>query len=206
MNKLPIALLSGAALVLTSCYVPYGTYGSYNTGVAAPVAYDTSAAWSAATYDASGYPIYGYSYGQPVYGYTDAGVAITTIAALTALCCIPNWGPADWYRGPAYHPRGRRYSSPPRHPNNHKPNVRPSHNNHSSHNSHNNHSVNRNHNTNVNKNVNINVNKGNNRSNVRPSAKPNTKTNVRNNTKTNVRTNNKGTDRHTKIEEIKKSH
>lgn len=139
-NKLPIAIVGGAALLLSSCYVPYGTYGTYGgapvatapvaTAAVAPaagaVAYDANAAWSAASYDASGYPIYGYSYGQPVYGYTDAGVAITTMAALTALCFIPDWGPASWYRGPAYAPRGQRFASPPRYSRGHSPNVRPS--------------------------------------------------------------------------------
>ncbi len=141
MNKLPIALIAGSSLALVSCYVPYGTYaGAAPVATApiatapvaaapvatAPVVYDTSSQWVSASYDANGYPIYGYSYGQPVYGYTDAGVAITTAAALTALCFIPDWGPASWYHGPAYNPRGHRYASPPRYNKGHQPNVRPS--------------------------------------------------------------------------------
>lgn len=159
MNKITVAVLSGASLLLSSCYVPYGTYGvygSYGTTV------DSSVSWSAASYDANGYPIYGYSYGQPVYGYTEAGVAITTIAAITALCCIPDWGPASWYRGPAYHPHGHRYHQPPHHPHGHKPGQRPpSNHGPSGHNGnqHVNHNVNRNTNHNVNRNVNHNANR-----------------------------------------------
>lgn len=144
MNKIPVAILAGASLALSSCYVPYGTYGAYGTY---GTTVNSSVAWSAASYDANGYPIYGYSYGQPVYGYTDAGVAITTIAALTALCFIPDWGPASWYRGPAYHPHGHRHSSPPHHPSGHSPSKRPAANHPSNHgpsgNNHASHNVNR---------------------------------------------------------------
>ncbi len=127
MNKLPIAIITKVALFATACCAPCNAQGVVVAPVAAPpvvAPVAANVAWSAATYDANGYPIYGYSYGQPVYGYTEAGVAITTIAALTALSFIPNWGPAHWYRGPVYAPRGHRYAQPPRYAHGHNPGHR----------------------------------------------------------------------------------
>lgn len=132
MNKQPLALMAKAALLFASCCTPCSaqatvvttTTATTTTTAVAPA----PAAWTTASYDANGYPIYGYAYGQPVYGYSAAGVAITNLAALTALCYIPNWGPASWYRGPAYAPNGLRFAAPPKYSQGHSPNVRPSNN------------------------------------------------------------------------------
>ncbi len=111
----------------TSCVVrPDGSYAPYGTYSVATNGYNTSVAWTNASYDANGFPIFGYSYGRPVYGYTEAGVAIFTVAALTALCFVPRWSPAPWYRGHwHYPPHCHRVAAPPRHPHGHAPHVRP---------------------------------------------------------------------------------
>lgn len=117
-----LALLTGASVVCSSCVVPDSGYVSY----AVPGSVSAGAAWTNASYDANGFPIFGYSYGRPVYGYTSAGVAIFSIAALTALCYVPYWGPARWYHGPYYYPRGvHRVPAPPRFPHGHNPGMRP---------------------------------------------------------------------------------
>ena len=121
------ATLAGAALLLSSCVVtPIDGYGSFTystNGYSASV----SAGWTAASYDANGFPIYGYSYGRPVYGYTAAGVAIFSIAALTALCFVPDWGPAPWYHGHwHYPPHIHRIACPPHYSHGHYPGRRPS--------------------------------------------------------------------------------
>lgn len=121
------ALVAGSSVLLNSCaYDPYmslgvsASVGNGLTGVSA------SAAWTNASYDTDGFPIYGYSYGRPVYGYTAAGVAIFTIAALTAACYVPYWAPAEWYIGTYYYPRHiHRCWAPPCCPHHHHPHVRP---------------------------------------------------------------------------------
>ncbi len=119
-----IAALAAAALLLSSC-APL-TYGGYNTVSYSTNGYSSSVAWTNASYDANGFPIFGYSYGRPVYGYTSDGVAIFTIAALTALCFVPHWNPAPWYRGHwHYPPRIHRVAAPPRYPHGHLPHKRP---------------------------------------------------------------------------------
>ena len=119
-----IAALAGVSLLCTSCVVgPYDGYGtfSYSTN-----GYSSTVAWTSASYDANGFPIYGYSYGRPVYGYTATGAAIFTIGALTALCFVPDWGPAPWYRGHwHYPPHIHRAPAPPHHAPDHHPDMRP---------------------------------------------------------------------------------
>lgn len=117
-----LALLAGVSVVYSSCVAPTSGYISYNS----PYGVSTGVAWTNASYDSEGFPIFGYSYGRPVYGYTAAGAAIFTIAALTALCYVPHWGPASWYHGHAHYPHGiHRVAAPPRHPAGHAPSVRP---------------------------------------------------------------------------------
>ena len=82
-----IAAVAGVAVVCSSCAYPNVGYSSYTV----PGTVSAGVAWSNASYDASGFPIFGYSYGRPVYGYTSAGEAVFTIAALTALCFVPYW-------------------------------------------------------------------------------------------------------------------
>ena len=111
-----------AALGLSSCAVyDYPMYTSASVGVSGP-GWSASAAWSDARYDANGFPIFGYSYGQPVYGYTASGAAVFTFAALTASCWVPSWAPAHWYCGHWPYPRHiHRVSCPPKHPAWHHP-------------------------------------------------------------------------------------
>ncbi len=125
--RISIAAVLVAAMFCTSCVVrPDGSYAPYGTYSVSTNGYDTSVAWTNASYDANGFPIFGYSYGRPVYGYTEAGVAIFTIAALTALCFVPRWKPAPWYHGHwHYPPHCHRVAAPPRHPHGHAPHVRP---------------------------------------------------------------------------------
>lgn len=136
-----IALALCPVLFLTSCVYEYpaysggayygggGYYGVDGYGYASnPYIYSAgvSAAWTPASYDADGFPIYGYSYGRPVYGYTEAGVAIFTLAAITAACCVPRWEPAPWYHGHWHYPHGcHRYDVPHHFPHGHCPGVRP---------------------------------------------------------------------------------
>ena len=128
-----VAFLAGTSLMVTSCNSAYPTYGGVAVGVGpGGVGVSASAEWTNASYDADGYPIYGYSYGRPVYGYTAAGVAIFTLAALTTAYYLPYWGCAHWcHRHDVYvHycPRHcHRCWAPDRCPRGHHPHVRPSH-------------------------------------------------------------------------------
>lgn len=136
-----VAVALCPVLFLTSCVYEYPTYsgGAYYGGAAYygadaygyssnPYIYSAgvSAAWTPASYDADGFPIYGYSYGRPVYGYTEAGVAIFTLAAITAACLVPRWEPAPWYHGHWHYPHGcHRVDAPHHFPHGHCPGMRP---------------------------------------------------------------------------------
>lgn len=118
---------AGLALLFSSCETLYiDGYGSYSSsGYYAP-SYSCSVAWTAASYDANGFPIYGYSYGRPVYGYTTAGSPIFSINLLYAGCYVPNWGPASWCHSHHHYPHGVHHApKPPKHHHDHKPGVRP---------------------------------------------------------------------------------
>ena len=130
-NGILVAVLACTSLVVTSCYTPYPTYGGVAVGVG-PGGVSTSVEWTSASYDADGYPIYGYSYGRPVYGYTAAGVAIFTLAALTTAYYLPYWGCAHWCHHHDvyvhYCPSHcHRCWAPDRCPRGHHPHVRPPH-------------------------------------------------------------------------------
>lgn len=121
MKYISAAVLAGAALLFCSCEPMY--YGAMGMGMNG---FDTSVAWTNASYDASGFPIYGYSYGRPVYGYTSAGTAIFAVGALSSSCYVPHWGPAPWYSGGWRYPaRIHRAPAPPRFPSGHQPAIRP---------------------------------------------------------------------------------
>ena len=129
IKSIVVASITGVAMLLSSCVIDPGVYGasvSYTATTGYGATDSTSVAWTNASYDSNGFPIYGYAYGRPVYGYTEAGVAIYTIAALTALCFVPDWGPAPWYHGPHhYPPHIHRVPAPPRYDHGHKPHHRP---------------------------------------------------------------------------------
>lgn len=127
--KNKITILAAAALAavgLSSCVVhDYPLYTSASVGVSGN-GWSTSVAWTDARYDVNGFPIFGYSYGQPVYGYTSSGVAVFSFAALTSSCCVPSWAPASWYCGHWHYPRHiHRVSCPPRFPAGHHPGRKP---------------------------------------------------------------------------------
>ena len=119
-------MIAVSALLLNSCAVyDYPMYTSASVGVGGH-GWNTSVSWTNASYDVNGFPIYGYSYGRPVYGYTPAGVAIFSIAAITAACLVPDWGPASWYCGHWHYPRHvHRVRVPHRYPAGHFPGNRP---------------------------------------------------------------------------------
>lgn len=125
MKKFPaavVAVLSCSAVFLSSCVYEVPVYrggAAYSYSSAAPV-------WTEASYDANGFPIFGYYGGRPVYGYTAEGVAVFTFAALTAACLVPLWAPAPWYHGHWHYPHHiHRVSAPVRFPHDHCPAMRP---------------------------------------------------------------------------------
>lgn len=120
-----MAMLAGVSVICSSCVAPSGGYASYTVPTSGGT-FSAGVSWTDASYDSNGFPIFGYSQGRPVYGYTASGAAIFTIAALTALCFVPHWGPASWYRGGYHYPSGiHRVSAPPKFPKGHRPGVRP---------------------------------------------------------------------------------
>ena len=125
MSKLSaamVAVLCCSGLFLNSCMYEVPVYGgvSYNNG------YSYANTWEASSYDANGFPIFGYYRGRPVYGYTPEGVAIFTFAALTAACLVPLWAPAPWYHGHWHYPHHiHRVSVPPHCPHDHHPSMHP---------------------------------------------------------------------------------
>lgn len=119
-----MALIAGVSVMYSSCVAPSAGYATFSSPGGTV---STGVAWTDASYDADGFPIFGYSNGRPVYGYTSTGAAIFTIAALTALCFVPHWSPASWYSGHYHYPKGiHRVSAPPRYPKGHSPARRPS--------------------------------------------------------------------------------
>ena len=132
-NRILVAVLACSSLFVTSCDTLGPVFGGLSVGVGpGGVGVSASAEWTSASYDASGYPIYGYSYGRPVYGYTSAGVAIFTLAALTTAYFLPQWGCASWchhhdvyvhYCPHHYH----KCWAPDRCPRGHQPHMRPAH-------------------------------------------------------------------------------
>lgn len=112
------------ALVLPSCgpewHADYFDAGGSHGGVYA------SSGWSNSLYDASGFPIYGYYDGRPVYGYSSSGVPIFSFSLLTSSCYVPSWSPAPYYCGHWSYPHHVcRRPLPPRYPHHHHPGMRP---------------------------------------------------------------------------------
>ncbi len=111
-------------MLLNSCSTDYGVWGS-SVMYSSP-GYNSSVAWTDARYDVNGFPIYGYSYGRPVYGYTSSGSAIYSLAALTSLCYVPDWSPAPWYNGAHRHPHHCHHApAPSKYDHGHRPGRRP---------------------------------------------------------------------------------
>lgn len=124
MKAAAVAVMCCSGLFLNSCMYEVPVYGgvSYNNGYGGV----SVSAWTDASYDANGFPIYGYYYGRPVYGYTAEGVAIFTFAALTAACFVPHWDPAPWYHGHWHYPHHIHRVNVPHHcPHDHRPAQRP---------------------------------------------------------------------------------
>ena len=118
-----LAIAAGVVLLSTSCEIYPNGYSSFTYSTNG---YSSSVAWTAASYDANGFPIYGYSYGRPVYGYTVSGSPIFSINLLYAGCYVPNWKPAPWCSHHHHYPSGCHHApKPPKHDHGHKPHVRP---------------------------------------------------------------------------------
>jgi len=118
-------IAAAVILLSTSCEIYPNGYSSitYSTN-----GYNSSVAWTAASYDANGFPIYGYSYGRPVYGYTVSGSPIFSINLLYAGCYVPDWRPAPWctHHHHYHYPHGCHHApKPPKHEHGHRPHVRP---------------------------------------------------------------------------------
>ena len=121
-----VTLLAAAALLGSSCeyYGGYSTF-SYSTGNAT---ISTTVAWTAASYDVNGFPIYGYAYGRPVYGYTYTGRPIYVVTELYAGCYVPDWRPAPWCTHHYHYPSGCHHApKPPKYHHGHNPGLRPKH-------------------------------------------------------------------------------
>ena len=123
IKLLNILVPAGAALLLGSCEIYPNGYSSFSYSTNG---YSSSVAWTAASYDANGFPIYGYAYGRPVYGYTVSGAPIYSVSALYVGCYVPNWRPAPWCHHHHHYPSGvHKAPKPPKHHHDHKPHVRP---------------------------------------------------------------------------------
>lgn len=82
--------------------------------------------WEPASYDPTGFPIYGYEHGRPVYGYSSSGAAVLRRVDIRSGCTVPDWEPAPWYRETRKYPAGvRRKALPERYPDTHHPDTRP---------------------------------------------------------------------------------
>ena len=115
LKKSLLAAAIGCAL--SGCYDPYydnfSVSGSYSSG-SSGVSY---------MYDSSGYPIYGYYGGRPIYAYDTFGSPIYSINLIRPNYYIPTWGPAPYYRGHYVRPHNcRPMAKPPM-----KPHFRPDH-------------------------------------------------------------------------------
>ncbi len=115
--------LAAVPLLLGSCiYSSIDGYGNYTY----ETNYQTKESWSKSSYDGNGFPIFGYCYGRPVYGYTYEGAALYTFAGLAAGCYVPHWEPAPWYHGSWVYPGGLHHvGAPPHFPRGHRPSHRP---------------------------------------------------------------------------------
>lgn len=90
------ALLAVVAMLSTACEVyDVDTSYGYSNG---HTTISTSVAWTSASYDANGFPIYGYAYGRPVYGYTKQGSLIYQVNHLYSGCYVPSWGSVQFIR------------------------------------------------------------------------------------------------------------
>lgn len=110
-------LIAAVGCTLSSCYDPYdgrfSVSGAYSNG-GSGVSY---------MYDSSGYPIYGYYRGRPIYAYDTLGNPIYSISQIRPNYYIPTWGPAPYYRGHFVRPyHCRPMARPPI-----KPQYRPDH-------------------------------------------------------------------------------
>ena len=119
-----LAMIVGVVLLSTSCEVYPDEYTRVTNYVGD--GYESKSAWTAASYDAAGFPIYGYAYGRPVYGYTQIGRPVYAVNQLYSGCYVPDWRPASWCRNAHHYPQGcNKAPKPPKFDHGHKPHVRP---------------------------------------------------------------------------------
>ena len=120
-----ISALFGTVLAVSSCVSAPNSYGSYSNPLEG-YTLNIGMGWTSASFDANGFPIFGYSFGRPVYGYTAEGGAVFNPATLNSTCYVPDWAPAPWYRGRNYHTGSiYRVAAPTYYPQGHHPNQPP---------------------------------------------------------------------------------
>ncbi len=120
-----LSALFGAVLTMSSCVSTPNSYGSYSNPLEG-YSLNVGTGWTSASFDANGFPIFGYSFGRPVYGYTAEGGAVFNPSTLNSTCYVPDWAPAPWYRGKNYYPGSiYRVAAPPYYPQGHHPQQRP---------------------------------------------------------------------------------
>lgn len=120
-----LSALFGAALTVSSCVSAPGSYGSYSNPLEG-YSMNIGMGWTSSSFDPNGFPIFGYTFGRPVYGYTAEGLAVFNPATLNSTCYVPDWSPAPWHQGRNYHPSSiYRVAAPPYYPKGHHPNQRP---------------------------------------------------------------------------------
>lgn len=125
--KAPLYLfpLFGAVLAMSSCVSTPDSYGTYSNPLEG-YSLNVSTGWTSASFDTNGFPIFGYSFGRPIYGYTAEGGAVFNPSKLNSTCYVPDWAPAPWYNGKNYYPSFiYRVAVPPYYPQGHHPLQRP---------------------------------------------------------------------------------
>ncbi len=132
-KALNLLFVAAAVLVQSSCVAPAPSA----TGTAAPTLGSTSeplgakvstrSQWLEANYDLVGFPIYGFYYGKPIYGYNEYGSPIMNATKISSGCYVPSWEPQSGYKGKYYYPSYVvRTARPRNYPQGHQPTRRPS--------------------------------------------------------------------------------
>lgn len=117
MKRIYIFSVLSCAMLLCQCRTVVTTpaYLPIRTMETSGVSTSTSTVqWVDAMYDATGFPIYGFADGRPVYAYTVSGAPIYSVDAIVSSCYVPLWGPAAHYNGNWKYPHNvNRRKNPP---------------------------------------------------------------------------------------------
>lgn len=86
----------------------------------------TSTQWLESNYDLVGFPIYGFYFGKPIYGYSEFGLSILDVNKIVPGASVPSWEPLSTYKGKYYYPSYvGRTATPKKFPRGHQPQLRP---------------------------------------------------------------------------------